>query len=148
MNRIAALFFLLASTTAAGDLGGIDSIEVRLFYNHSGTLSEKLTGKESLRNTMIGGGDAKEASTSILVTVVLWGTHGGFVPQSEVTLLVKSARSGKVLSRQKQRVGVLSDAGTYHAPFLVNHTGCEPLLITASSGSHQKETTVPFTCGE
>ena len=128
----------------------VRSVDVRLFRHHTGSLSEPLTGKETLWNTIIGEGSAGEPSSSLLVDVVVAGAPGAFEKSWLIELVVKNAKSGAVLSKQRKSVGVLSSTGVYHTGFWLPETGCEPLNVTAriKGGSSSKEIGIPFACGE
>ncbi len=128
----------------------VRAIEVRLFRHHTGSLSEPLTGKEVLWNTIIGEGSAGEPSSSLLVDVVVAGAPGSYEESWLVELVVKDAKSGTVLSKQRKSVGVLSSTGVYHTGFWLPEIGCKPLSVTArvKGGSSSKEVSIPFACGE
>lgn len=154
MNRtqiLTLVVFLVGLTCApAADMHlEIEDIEMRLFFHHSGTFSDKLTGKEQLWNTMIGEGWAREPSTATLVDITVKDLEK-LADQKIVELTVKNADSKKIVSTQSQPVGVLSKSSEYHAPFWLNDTGCEPLqLIVAIKGTSEKrEAVIPFACGE
>jgi hypothetical protein len=147
-HLVTALLFLNA-VPAIADVS-ITSIQVRLYYHESGRFSEPLTGKEALRNVIIGGGDSDEPSNATLITVVVEGPKDEFLPGTLVELRVANAESGDIISKQDQRLGYFGKKGIYRAPFLLTNTGCEPLKLEASvSGvSTNASTTVPFNCGE
>ena len=144
---------VLPSETIArtpGDLSlEIRTIEVRLFRHHTGTLSEPLTGKEALWNTIIGEGSAGEPSSSLLIDIVVAGAPGTYENRA-VELVVKNAKSGKILGEQRKSIGVLSSAGVYHTGFWLPETGCEALSVIAhiKGASSSKETRILFACGE
>lgn len=126
----------------------VNRIDVRLFLNHSGTLSAPLDDRAELWNTIIGAGGAGEPSTSTLVDVVVSSKPGSFEKNGYVTLVAADAKSEKVISKMKERLGVFGSDGKFHAPFLLKDTGCVPLRLTASIGGQSKTVTVPFRCGE
>ena len=68
-------FLAMSGLTAAAQTAAIEDIRVQLFYEYSGTLSDDLTKRKDLvlRNTMTGGGDAKEPANSFLVSVAVKG---------------------------------------------------------------------------
>lgn len=144
------VFFLGLICAPAADMPlKIADIKVRLFFHHSGTFSEKLTGKEQLWNTMIGEGWAREPSTAALVDITVKGLEKFDNPEI-IELTVKNADSKKIIATHSQPVGMMSKSGNYHAPFWLNDTGCQPLqLIAAIQGTSEKrEAIIPFACGE
>jgi hypothetical protein len=151
MKRLAFAVFLLLGVLGNASFGAeIDRLDVRLYLNHSGTLSAPLDDRAELWNTIIGAGSAGEPSTSTLVVVVVSSKRGSFVKNGVVTLVVANARSGKVMSRMTGRLGVFSSDGKFHAPFLLKDTGCVRLRLTAKTNNsgESKTVTVPFQCGE
>jgi hypothetical protein len=126
----------------------IKSVDARLFYSDTGTLSEPVTPQMALRNVIIGAGDVPEPSTSTLVDVVVEGTAGSFDPKWVVQLVVKESGSGKVIARASKHVSVLSNAGISHVGFWLPYTGCESLDIAASVGKASMKNHVAFNCGE
>jgi hypothetical protein len=147
---VGLLALAVSEAAVAGSPLEIRAIEVRLFRHHTGSLSEPLTGKEALWNTIIGEGSAGGPSSSLLVDVVVAGAPGGYEESWLVELVVKDAKRGTVLSKQRKSVGVLSSTGVYHTGFWLPETGCEPLSLTARirGGSSSKEVSIPFACGE
>lgn len=144
------LFFVGLTCAPAADIPlKIADIKVRLFFHHSGTFSDSLTGKEQLWNTIIGEGWAREPSTVTLVDITVKGLEK-FDDQEFVELTVKNTDSKKIIFTQSQPVGVLSKSANYHVPFWLNDTGCQPLqLIAAIKGTSEKrEAVIPFACGE
>lgn len=144
------VFFVGLTCAIAADMPlKIADIKIRLFFHHSGTFSDKITGKEELWNTSIGEGWAREPSTAILVDITVKGLEKFDDPEI-VELTVKNAESKKIISTQSQPVGVMSKSGQYHVPFWLTDTGCEPLqLIAAIQGTSEKrEAVIPFACGE
>jgi hypothetical protein len=127
----------------------VDRIDARLFYHHSGTVSEPISERTALWNTIIGAGDAKEPSTSLLVDVIVKGVPGSYKPKVMVRLTTTSEQTGKVVSQQTKEVGVLSAEGEYHVGFWLTNTGCEPLHLTARlPGGNERKVHIPFKCGE
>jgi len=147
---IAALLLLLAAPASAGKPLTIASVEARLFYNYSGTLSKPITAKTVLWNAVVGEGNIAEPSNSTFVDVRVQGEPGAFVANSRVNLVVSDSATGKVLQDQTAEIGVLDTAGKYHAGFWIPKTGCVPLRLRASIvGSKAAKTiAVPFACGE
>jgi hypothetical protein len=147
---IGLLALPLSDVAVAGSPLEVRSVEARLFRHHTGSLSEPLTAKEALWNTIIGEGSAGEPSSSLLIDVIVAGTPGTFEESWLVELVVKNAKTAAVLSKQRKSVGVLSTTGVYHTGFWLPETGCEPLTVTARirGGINSKEIKIPFACGE
>ena len=148
---IAAMLFVLATAPAsAGKALNVASLEARLYYNHSGTLSKPVSSKTVLWNAVVGEGNIAEPSNSTFVDVTVLGEPGSFEPKARVNLVVTDQATGKLLQSQSAEVGVLNAAGKYHVGFWIPKTGCTPLRLRASiAGSKaEKAITVPFACGE
>lgn len=128
----------------------IRSMEARLFYNYSGTLSKPITRKMVLWNAVIGDGNIDEPSNSTLVDVVVEGEPGSFNPDRRVELVVSDSSSGKVILEQSSEIGVLNSSGKYHAGFWLPKTGCQPLRVRARIVGTKtfKAISIPFSCGE
>ncbi|HVZ37773.1 MAG TPA: hypothetical protein VHI13_00705 [Candidatus Kapabacteria bacterium] len=152
MKRLIPILLLLVVSSAIGgtDVITIKAVEARLFYHHTGTLSEPITGNESLWNTVIGEGAAKEPSTALLVDVVVSGPAGDYRTTWKVELEVHDETNNKIIDRRSAEVGVLSASGLFHVPFWLENTGCQRLKIRArvKGSSKWTETVVPFACGE
>ena len=153
MARVLALLAAIGvhsfAVAQASGPAQVDRIDVRLYYHHSGKLSEPIDDHSSLWNTIIGAGDAKEPSTSVLVDVIVKSTPDSFRPKTVVRLTVTSERSGKVISQQTKNVGVYSAEGKYHVGFWLPNTGCDPLrLVARVQGGKDGAVHIPFKCGE
>lgn len=125
-------------------------IEARLFYHHSGTFSDLIDGNAALRNVTVGEGSAQEPATVLGLDVVVGGPEGGYAPKRQATIEVVHARTGRKLSQQSADIGVLSAAGIFHVPFLLQGIGCEPLSITArvTGSTVTRSLAIPFQCSE
>jgi hypothetical protein len=150
MKRLTCAALVLLGSFWGVCLGAeIDRLDVRLFLNHSGTFSAPLDDRSELWNTIIGGGSVGEPSTSTLVDVVVSSKPDSFKKNSYVTLVVTDASSEKIISKMTGRLGVFGSSGKFHAPFLLQDTGCIPLRLTAKvGGSESRTVTVSFKCGE
>jgi len=151
MRPYLALLLLALATPASADKPlSIGSVEARLFYNYSGTLSKPITSKTVLWNAVAGEGNIAEPSNSTFVDVLVQGEPGSFDAAAKVTLEVFNQESGKLLQAESAEIGVLNAAGKYHAGFWIPKTGCVPLRLHASiAGSKASKTVaVPFACGE
>lgn len=151
MRRIGAFliffwFYWLSSQCLAAE---IDRIDLRLYLNHSGSLSAPLEENAELWNVIIGGG-ISEPSSSTLVDVVVSADPGSYKKNMIVGLTVTNQRTGKVISRQSKTVGVFSSKGKFHAAFWLPETGCLPLRLVATlqGTTKSKAASLPFECGE
>lgn len=145
-----SLLAFYSCTCISAGVVEIHEIRARLYLNHSGSLSEPITNKTTLWNTIIGAGDALEPSNSTLVDVVVAGPPKSFNVSSKVILTVSNAKTGKVIFKQTRSVGVLSSTGSFSVGFLLNDTGCTPLRLVATVSGSKKvvSSTVNFACGE
>ncbi len=125
-------------------------IEARLFYHHSGTFSDLIDGTAVLRNVTTADSAALEPATVLGLDVVVSGPENANAAKRQVTIEVVHTRTGKKISQQSGEVGVLSAAGIYHVPFLLQGVGCEPLSITAqvTGSTVTRSLAIPFQCGE
>jgi hypothetical protein len=144
-----ALVMVALSATAATPLH-IESIQARLYFNHTGTFSDPLSAKDVLRNVIIGTPDFPSPSSSTLVNVLLRGDSGDFRPGRVVILTVTASSSRKIIAILKQDVGVLGAEGQYHAAFWLPTTGCTPLLLDArlAGTKERRDAEIPFRCAE
>ena len=156
MTRIAALSilsYIIASSPAA--IGAevapeVTAIEVRLFQNHTGTLSEPIAEGATLWNTVIGEGDAREPSTSTFVKVKVAGAPSSYRKNAAVQLTVKTPGKNSPSAKLKKSLGVFDREGNQFVAFWLPNTGCETLLLSARATGSPKvlQHTDPFKCGE
>jgi len=131
----------------------IRDIEVRLFYHHSGTLSEDISAEREypfiLWNTLIGAGDAKEPSTAVLATVIVEGPAGSFEPDRILEFEALEA-SGKPFYSSSSALGVFGPSGLHHTGFWLADVTCKDLRLKAHILGATGETAevVTFHCGE
>jgi len=125
-------------------------IEARLFYHHTGTFSDLIDGTTVLRHVTTGEGAALEPATVLGLDVVFSGPEGANAAKRQVTIEVVHARTGRKISQLSGEVGVLSAAGIFHVPYLLQGVGCEPLSITArvTGSTVTRSLAIPFQCGE
>jgi len=151
MRSIANTFFICWLFLLSGQCFGaeIDRIDLRLYLNHSGTLSDPIEEHAELWNVIIGGG-ISEPSSSTLVDVIVSSDPGSYKKNAVVSLVATNQRTGKVLSRQLKALGVFSSEGKFHAAFWLPETGCTPLRLVATlrGTSKSKAVSLPFECGE
>lgn len=132
----------------AVELVKISDLHIRLFLQASGEFSPPLTGAEVLWNVVSGGGDVTGPTSSAFVDVVIIGSSKSWKVGRVVTLVVKSERTGKVLSRMNTRLGVAGDSGESHVGFWLPQIGCEPLELVAQVAGSSKTRKLPLKCGE
>jgi hypothetical protein len=144
------LMLLVAGTCWATGTLSIERVQARLFYAHTGTLSQPIDSKFALWNTIIGEGDAQEPSDQTLIEVIIQGTPGSYVPKARVDLTVTNSDTGKLIVRKSSEVGVLSKLGKFHVAFWLAGTGCQPLAIKATlhGTTTSSLTKIPFACGD
>lgn len=151
ITRTALIIMLLSTSAAALAADGpkIERMEARLFYNHSGTLSDPITPSMGLWNTIIGEGDVLEPSEATLVDVVLRGEPGDY-PNAQLDVVVSETQSGKIVLKQSSDLGIFSNEGRLHVPIWLAHTGCTALTVKASlrGTSSRSVLQIPFACGE
>jgi hypothetical protein len=130
----------------------ITAIRAQLFYERTASFSEDvLAGNFVLWNTLIGEGDAREASTSTLVTVEVRGQD---VPVGAVRIRVSAVDAeGRSLGRRTIDVALYDDKTTFHAPLFLYGARCSEVTVTAQligAGVDAAPTrrTIPFHCGE
>jgi len=155
MGCVLALLLLVPARPAQSDSPAlkIRDIEVRLFYDHSGTFSEDITARREypfiLWNTLIGAGDAKEPSTSVLATVIVEGPAGSFEPDRTLEFEALEA-NGKSLFSSSSTLGVFSPGGLHYTGFWLAGVACKDLRLKARVRGTSSDTaeSVTFNCGE
>lgn len=152
ITRTAFITMLLSmsGTALAADGPKIERIQARLFYSHSGTLSDPITPSMGLWNTIIGEGDVLEPSEATLVDVVLRGEPGDYPDAAQVDVIVTETQSGKTVLKQSSGLGVFSSEGRFHVPVWLAQTGCTALTVKAKlrGTNSQAVLEIPFACGE
>jgi hypothetical protein len=148
---VAVLVALAVRAWAEDSPPRVRDIEVRLFYHHSGTLSEDITAKREypflLWNTLIGAGDAKEPSTALLADVLVEGPAGSFEPDRVLEFEAVEA-NGKPFYASSSRLGVFSQNGLHHTGFWLADVSCKNLRLKARIAGGEVVETVTFNCGE
>jgi hypothetical protein len=130
----------------------LSGMKTMLFYEHTGTFSGDLLTQPgiALWNTIIGEGDAKEPSHSVLVVVQVSGEAGSSEDARRVELT--ASEGSKVILRQAQELGVLSARGRTHVGFWLYDVGCERVRLRARLVGQAQESPrtaeIPFECGE
>ncbi len=123
----------------------VESVDVYLFYNESGSFSENILEAEEfvLWNTVAGGGSAAEPSDRFLVKVRLKGPKNTYAT-APVELTVRVEESEEVLYTETYAGFQFTEAGiAYRASMIAGHN-CQPLVIEAGTVRR----IVPFRCGE
>ena len=123
----------------------VESVDVYIFYNESGSFSENILEAEEfiLWNTVVGGGSAEEPSDRFLIRVQLKGSKNTYATDP-VALAVKAKESGEVLYTETYAGFQFMEAGiAYRASMGAGHN-CQPLVIEVGSVRRA----LPFRCGE
>ena len=123
----------------------VESVDVYLFYNESGSFSENILEAEEfiLWNTVAGGGSAEEPSDRFLIRVQLKGSKNTYVTDP-VALAVKTEESEEVVYTETYAGFQFTEAGiAYRASMVAGHN-CQPLVIEVGSVRRA----LPFRCGE
>ena len=123
----------------------VESVDVYIFYNESGSFSENILEAEEfiLWNTVVGGGSAEEPSDRFLIRVQLKGSKNTYATDP-VALAVRAKESGEVLYTETYAGFQFMEAGiAYRASMVAGHN-CQPLVIEVGSVRRA----LPFRCGE
>jgi hypothetical protein len=127
------------------------SLRVQLFFTDRGTFSPDLVAHPvDLWNTPAGEGRAGGASNATLVTVVVRGEAGSYVPTRKVELTVTSG--GREVFKRAEETGIINRDGRTYVAFWLYGTGCRRLRLSArvvgQTSSTPVTATIPFACGE
>jgi hypothetical protein len=143
-------FSAVQQSAAQAHAVAVTRIEARLYYSQSGTFSPVIDGTMVLRNVASGGSGTAGPSNAMRVDVIVKGPAGVSVSGRQVALTATHARSGKFTSRQTADIGQFSATGEYRAAFMLQGTGCEPLLLSAQAGEsgETESLEIPFQCAE
>lgn len=149
MRRLA---FIVSASLAAGVASAaapaIASIEARLFYTATGTLSGNVAEASgvSLWNTVIGEGQSGGAANDTLIIVTVNADAGAYV-DTPLVVEITDADGKPVASRKVEGLLVGPDGKVSTGVYLPDST-CTALTVKAVMGKSEKATTVPFACGE
>jgi len=127
------------------------SLRAQLFFTDRGTFSPDLVANPvDLWNTPAGEGRAGGASNATLVTVVVRGEPGSYVPTRKVELTVTSG--GREVFKREEETGIVNRDGRTYVAFWLYGTGCRRLRLSArvvgQTSSTPVTATIPFACGE
>jgi len=126
------------------------SLRAQLFYSQRGTFSPDIIAHPvDLWNTPAGEGRAGGASNATLVTVVVRGEAGSYVPTRRVELTVTAG--GREVFKRAEEPGILNTEGRTYVAFWLYGTGCRRLRLSArilGQPSTPVTATIPFACGE
>lgn len=140
-----AVLCVLLSLPCFSQAVEVESVDVYLFYNESGSFSENILEAEEfvLWNTVAGGGSAEEPSDRFLVKVRLKGPKNTYAT-APVELTVRVEESEEVLYTETYAGFQFTETGiAYRASMIAGHN-CQPLVIEVGSVRRA----LPFRCGE
>ena len=147
-----AAMALAQEAPATPSMVDLERVEARLYYQHSGRLSDNLLGRDKEFvgwNTIIGEGDAEENADDLLVAVRI-RTHENeqTIIAGPVTLKVTDFR-GKVLGSRRWESILTSNEGVVTLPLWLDDVTCAgDLKITATYGPKTASGTLVLNCGE
>ena len=141
------LLILLAITLLPVSSQAIEvvSLEVNLFYNESGSLSEDIVEAKDfiLWNTIIGEGSAAEPSDRFLLKIKFSGPKDQYISDS-VELKVSDKNTGKVVYTENYSGFLFTDQGFAYRASMVSGQNCKSLVIGV--GNYKRN--IEFHCGE
>lgn len=133
----------------------VTAIEARLFYGHSGRLSDDLLKRNpafSGWNTVIGEGESGEPADDLLISIRLEPlgkrTPGESVYTNQPVTITAMA-GGKVI-RKRTFTGILTNGqGIAWKALYLADIGCiGDLKINVVAGNQRRNASLPFHCGE
>lgn len=140
MKRYLILLLVLVARSAIAEHPiAVDSVAVKLFYQHSGRLSPPLLESDYLVNVFIGEYSlendkaAEPSNTAIIdVSVSLPAGENAF---GDVELTITDLDTKKVMLRQVHSTGTFDRTGISHVAFLYSEIGCSRLQFEASANT-------------
>jgi hypothetical protein len=129
------------------DVVRIEHIAVRLVYERTGAFSADIAppAEFSLWNTVIGGGEAAEPASDILVQVSLRAPEETNANRP----LVVTVRGPQGVIATRTFAGVFLGGGRAVRSLIVHDVTCRGrVTIEARYGTRRQATTIPFNCGE
>jgi hypothetical protein len=132
------------------------SIQVRLFQNKTGTLSENVLGEtaKDLRNSVSGPDSTNAALVVVEVTGPPRAVFNGFFGKKSlfhVRVVAKEKKTNSLLN-QSQTIPALGENGKVYLGFWIIPNGCEPVHLVASipdvSPVSSLSAELNFSCGE
>jgi hypothetical protein len=156
MKRVASALIICWSLTALSPLLSAEPVRAAvlrcyLFYEHSGTWSRDICGQDPfiLWNVLIGGGDAKEPSNSLLIEAVFTGSSGSYRPTRNIAIRATMTKNNRRVVDEKAQTGVFSPSGEWRFIALARGPFCEPLRVDVLvDGKVEKTAVLNFQCGE
>jgi hypothetical protein len=127
----------------------LDKLQVRLWYQESGRLSDNIAPPAvvSLWNTVIGEGDAEEIANNAIFTAQI-RTDGEQNVDQQLTLSATDS-SGNLLAKRTFANILTSQTGVAVLPLWVGDVGCAgTVLFSARIGSESRSFSIDFACGE
>jgi len=147
---IALAGLALAAPAAGGNRTSLGEIRAHLFYKGSGQLSEDIVSRDPpfiAWNTVIGGGDAKEAADDILILLPV-RAEGEVFSDDPVHLWVVDG-DGKELARRSFGSTLTSPQGTEHKALWLRDATCVgEMTVHAALRGEARVARLTFHCGE
>jgi len=127
----------------------LDRLQVRLWYQETGRLSEDIAPPKSISlwNTIIGEGAAEEIADDALFTVRVrtLGEQNVSLP----LVLTATTDVGKILAQRTFSHILTSEAGAAVLPLWVVDVGCAGTIVFAARiGAERGSFSINFPCGE
>ena len=127
----------------------LGDIRMHLFYKETGRLSDDVSPPRNFAawNTPIGGGEAEEPATDLLVVAEI-RTDGQQNVRMPLRVTARNAR-GRVLGDRRLTEMLTSETGRAYFPLWLRDTGCAGIItVTATLGGQSKTETLTLHCGE
>lgn len=149
--RAAILGLILLPAGALAQVA-VEDVQVQLFLEKSGKLSENLVGtKKTFLNTPAGEGDAGEPADSLLFTLTFTGPKNTVSSEkiardvASITVTQTTKAGPKVL--RKAYAGFrFGDTGKAFKMFSMDGATCLPLEIEVKVGKSRKTAKIDFAC--
>lgn len=140
----------LAQAPVSGEGVDLGAVEVRLWYEETGRLSDNIAPPAAFAawNTIIGSGQAAEIANDVLMTVEV--TSGARAAYIDTPLVLEVwSRAGERLASRRVSGILTSEAGRAYKGLWVYDAGCAgALTFKATMGRVSRSVEVNFHCGE
>ena len=150
---IAAAAWMVASAPAAATAAEpemhLQSIETKLVYKGSGTLSNDMSAPSfTAWNTIIGEGDAAEPADDVIAFVLVQTLGEQAFKETPVTVVATNSK-GREIARRSFDTVLTTEAGRASLPLFIPDSTCAGLVtITATMGTERMVKSVAMACGE